>query len=101
MTPSRPYFVRAVYEWLIDNEQTPFLLVDATRPSVEVSAAFVKEGRIVLNVAPGAVRDFFIRNGEVTFSATMLRGMITTSSSIDGKTVEFKSALIGHRLGDC
>lgn len=39
--------------------------------------------------------------GEVTFSATMLRGMITTSSSIDGKTVEFKSALIGHRLGDC
>lgn len=69
MKPSRPYFVRAVYEWLIDNEQTPFLLVDATRPSVEVPAAFVKEGRIVLNVAPGAVRDFFIRNEEVSFSA--------------------------------
>jgi hypothetical protein len=39
--------------------------------------------------------------GEVTFSATMLRGMITTFSSIDGKKVEFKSALIGHRLGEC
>jgi hypothetical protein len=39
--------------------------------------------------------------GEVTFSATMLRGMITTSSVIDGKKVEFKSALVGRRLGDC
>jgi hypothetical protein len=39
--------------------------------------------------------------GEVTFSATMLRGMITTSSSIDGKKVEFKSALVGRRLGEC
>ena len=39
--------------------------------------------------------------GTVTFSTTMLRGLITTSSSIDGKRVEFKSALAGHRLGDC
>jgi hypothetical protein len=39
--------------------------------------------------------------GEVIFSATMLRGTITTSSSIDGKKVEFKSALVGRRLGEC
>jgi len=39
--------------------------------------------------------------GEVTFSATALRGVITTSSSIDGKKVEFKSALVGRRLGEC
>ncbi|HEX4870496.1 MAG TPA: ClpXP protease specificity-enhancing factor [Moraxellaceae bacterium] len=69
MTPSRPYFVRAIYEWLIDNQHTPFLLVDATRAGVQVPAAFVKEGRIVLNVAPGAVRDFFIHNDDVSFSA--------------------------------
>jgi hypothetical protein len=39
--------------------------------------------------------------GEVTFSARLLRGLITTSSSVEGKKVEFKSTLIGRRLGDC
>jgi hypothetical protein len=39
--------------------------------------------------------------GTVTFSATTLRGMMTTSSAIDGKTVQFKSVLVGHRLGEC
>lgn len=69
MTPSRPYLVRAVYEWLNDNLLTAYLLVDATRPGVQVPAAFVKDGRIVLNIAPGAVRDLFIRNDDVSFSA--------------------------------
>lgn len=39
--------------------------------------------------------------GEVTFSATTMHGTLTTSSTIDGKTVEFTSAIAGHRLGDC
>lgn len=69
MTPSRPYFVRAVYDWLNDNDQTPYLLVDATRAGVQVPAAFVKDGRIVLNAAPGAVRELFIHNDAVSFSA--------------------------------
>lgn len=69
MTPSRPYFVRAIYEWLNDNNLTPYVLVDATRPGVQVPTAFVKEGRIVLNVAAGAVRDLFLRNGDIGFSA--------------------------------
>lgn len=69
MTPSRPYLVRAIHEWLNDNLLTPYLLVDATRPGVQVPAAFVKDGRIVLNIAPGAVRDLFIRNDDVSFSA--------------------------------
>ena len=68
MTPSRPYFVRAIYEWLNDNGLTPYLLVDATRPGVQVPTAFVKDGRIVLNIAPGAVRDLFLHNTEVSFS---------------------------------
>lgn len=69
MTPSRPYFVRAIYEWLNDNGLTPYLLVDATRPGVQVPTPFVKDGRIVLNIAPGAVRDLFLHNTEVSFSA--------------------------------
>ena len=44
MTPSRPYFVRAVYEWILDNELTPYLLVSATYPGVQVPSEFVSEG---------------------------------------------------------
>jgi stringent starvation protein B len=69
MTPSRPYFVRAVYEWLNDNNMTPYVLVDAAKPEVMVPEAFVKDARIVLNIAPGAVKDFFIRNEALSFSA--------------------------------
>lgn len=69
MTPTRPYLVRAIYEWLNDNNLTPYLLVDAARPGVTVPSAYVKDARIVLNVAPGAVRDLFIRNEGVSFSA--------------------------------
>lgn len=69
MTPSRPYLVRAIYEWLNDNNLTPHVLVDATRDGVQVPTAFVQEGRIVLNIAPGAVRDLFIHNDRLSFSA--------------------------------
>lgn len=69
MTPSRPYLVRAIYEWLNDNAMTPYVLVDAARQGVEVPVAYVKDQRIVLNIAPGAVKDLFIRNDALSFSA--------------------------------
>jgi stringent starvation protein B len=69
MTSSRPYLLRAIYEWLNDNNLTPHILIDATRPGVTVPVAHVKDGRIVLNVAPGAVRDLFMNNDAVSFSA--------------------------------
>ena len=55
MKSSRPYLVRALYEWILDNACTPYLLVDATVAGVEVPQQYVKNGQIVLNVAPGAV----------------------------------------------
>lgn len=69
MTPSRPYMVRAIYEWLNDNDLTAHVLIDATRPGVSVPAASVQDGRIVLSIAPGAVRDLFIHNDALSFSA--------------------------------
>jgi stringent starvation protein B len=69
MTPSRPYFVRAVYEWLNDNNMTPYLLLDATAPGVRVPTQFVKDGRITLNIAPGAINNLFIRNEGISFGA--------------------------------
>ncbi|MCG7589080.1 MULTISPECIES: ClpXP protease specificity-enhancing factor [Halomonadaceae] len=69
MKSSRPYLARALYEWLLDNELTPYLVVDATQPGVEVPRQFVQNGQIVLNVAPMAVRDLFMENQAIGFNA--------------------------------
>ena len=69
MTPSRPYFVRAVYEWLNDNNMTPYLLLDATHKGVRVPTQHVKDGRITLNIAPGAINNLFIHNESISFGA--------------------------------
>ena len=55
MTPSRPYIMRALYEWIVDNDCTPYLLVDARIQGVMVPDQYVKDGQIVLNISPGAV----------------------------------------------
>lgn len=68
MTSSRPYLLRALYDWIVDNECTPHVLVDATRPGVEVPGEYVKDGQIVLNVSPTAVIDLQLSNYLVTFN---------------------------------
>ena len=68
MTPSRPYIMRALYEWIVDNDCTPYVLVDATPEGVEVPVQFVKDGQIVLNISPSAVVDLNISNDAVFFN---------------------------------
>lgn len=68
MSASRPYIMRALYEWIVDNDCTPYLLVDATRPGVEVPSQYVKDGQIVLNVSPSAVIELQIGNEWVSFN---------------------------------
>jgi stringent starvation protein B len=69
MTSNRPYLIRALYDWLVDNDLTPYLLVDAERESVQVPSRYVEEGRIVLNVSPTAVRDLTLGNDLIAFEA--------------------------------
>lgn len=69
MLSSRPYLARGLYEWLLDNEHTPYVVVDAEQAGVIVPRQFVQNGQIVLNVGPTAVRDLHIENDAVTFSA--------------------------------
>ncbi|EOV8086545.1 ClpXP protease specificity-enhancing factor [Providencia huaxiensis] len=69
MSPRRPYLLRAHYEWLLDNDMTPHLVVDVTVPAVNVPMEFARDGQIVLNVAPRAVGNFEITNDEVRFNA--------------------------------
>lgn len=69
LSSSRPYLIRALYEWILDNECTPQILVDASVPSIQVPFDFVSNGQIVLNISPNAVRDLSIDNDGVFFNA--------------------------------
>lgn len=69
MTSTRPYFIRALYEWILDNQCTPYLLVNALYPSVQVPQEHVKDGRIILNLSPSAIRGLVMDNERVEFSA--------------------------------
>ena len=69
MTSHRPYLLRALYEWIADNDMTPHLLVDATREGVQVPLHAVSEGRIVLNVAQQAVSGLEMTNERIRFNA--------------------------------
>ena len=68
MTPSKPYVIRAIYDWIVDNNCTPHLLVDADAEGVEVPQDYVTDGQIVLNVSPSAVVNLQLRNESVSFS---------------------------------
>jgi len=69
MTSSRPYLVRAMYQWIADNGMTPHLLVDVSVDDVQVPTEHVQNGKIILNVAPMAVTALLLGDSEITFSA--------------------------------
>lgn len=60
--------LRALHEWILDNECTPYILVNALAENVEVPQQFVKNGQIVLNVSPLAVSGFSLTNEVMQFS---------------------------------
>ena len=60
MTSSRPYLVRALNEWILDNDCTPYIVVDAGIQGVQVPTEHVANGQIVLNISPGAVRGLLV-----------------------------------------
>jgi stringent starvation protein B len=68
MNSSRPYIMRALYEWIVDNDFTPYVLVDASMESVVVPQQYVKDNQIVLNISPDAVVDLSITNQAVAFN---------------------------------
>ncbi len=69
MTPSRPYLLRGIYDWLIENDQTPYLLVDAEAEGVTVPMEHVQDGKIILNISMTATRDLELNNEGVNFNA--------------------------------
>ncbi len=68
MTSSRPYLLRALYEWILENECTPYIVVNAYAEHVQVPQEYVKDGQIVLNISPAAVHALQMNNDAVDFN---------------------------------
>jgi stringent starvation protein B len=68
MTSHRPYLVRALNEWILENDCTPYILVNAFEAGVLVPQNFVKDGQIVLNISPVAVQGLLISNEGIEFN---------------------------------
>jgi stringent starvation protein B len=69
MNSSRPYLLRAIYQWIVDNDCTPYLLVNAAAPGVTVPQDYVENDKIILNVGPMAAHGLVLGDEEVTFDA--------------------------------
>ena len=69
MNSSRPYLIRAINEWVLDNGLTPYLLVNAEAEGVDVPLRYVDNGKIVLNINPQAITSLLIANDHIEFSA--------------------------------
>jgi stringent starvation protein B len=65
----RPYLLRAMHQWITDSGHTPHVIVDATRQSVEVPLAYIKDGKIVLNLSTTATQRLQIKNEAIEFDA--------------------------------
>ncbi|MDH5433146.1 MAG: ClpXP protease specificity-enhancing factor [Gammaproteobacteria bacterium] len=68
-TSNKPYLFRAIYEWLIDNDAIPYILVDALIENTQVPEAFIKDDQIVLNISPEAVFNWHCDNHAISFNA--------------------------------
>jgi stringent starvation protein B len=69
MSSNRPYLLRAIYDWISDNNLTPYMLVDATRKGVMVPPHVIKDGQVVLNLAMRAVANLDLGNESISFQA--------------------------------
>jgi stringent starvation protein B len=69
MTPLKPYLIRSIYEWIIDNDLTPYLLVDAENSHAILPSQLIEDGKILLNVRPEAIQGLTLGNQEIEFNA--------------------------------
>lgn len=69
MTSSKPYLIRAIYDWIVDNNLTPYLVINAEKPDVHVPEDYIDNGKIVMNISPIACQGLHIENDKIIFSA--------------------------------
>jgi stringent starvation protein B len=69
MTSTRPYLIRAFYDWIVDNDFTPYIVINTTKHKVDVPSQYVHDGKIVFNISASVVRSLTISNAEIMFEA--------------------------------
>lgn len=69
-TSTKPYLVRALYEWMLDNNFTPFVALSTTVPGVKVPVQYIKDNQIILNISPSATQDLCLTNQNLSFCAS-------------------------------
>ncbi len=79
MTSNRPYLIRAIYQWLVDNQMSPHVIVNALRDDTEVPQDYVTDGQIVLNLRPSAITGLSMENDAIRF-LTRFNGISTEIS---------------------
>jgi stringent starvation protein B len=67
VTSHRPYLLRALYEWILDNDSTPYIIVNTAMPDVAVPVGHAQNDRIVLNISPLSIRNLNIGSESVEF----------------------------------
>jgi len=77
LTSCRPYFIRALYEWMLDNELTPHIIIDTNAPGVGLPAEHLNKDAVVFNISPESVKSLRITNK-----------MLTCNASFSGKAVD-------------
>jgi stringent starvation protein B len=98
MTSNKPYMIRAVHEWILDNDCTPYIVFMADYPGVQVPQDFIRDGQITLNIAPTAVRDLSLGLDAVHFNARF-NGMPTDIYGPIGAVVAIFAKENGQGMG--
>ena len=70
MTSSKPYLLRAFYDWITDNQLTPYVVIDANVPGVVIPREYIEDDRIVLDISSQATQNLSILNELIEFDAS-------------------------------
>ncbi len=70
MSSRKPYLIRAMYDWIVDNDLTPYLLVNTSYECVDVPQEYITDGKIVLNISPSACRGLHLENDRIVFTTS-------------------------------
>ena len=94
-TSNKPYLLRAIYDWVLDNDATPHILISTIDSRVDVPQQFVEDDKIILNISPSAASNMLIDNDGISFSARFGGKPFTIYSPI-----EFVLALYASETGE-
>ena len=98
MTPLRPYLLRAVIDWIVDNDRTPHMVIDCAVPGVAAPPEQTQGGKLTLNISAAAVRNFSVDDERVSLD-TRFQGRAMRISAPVGAVVGVYAKETGMGMG--